>query len=101
MADCAYCKADAQLFDDGVPVCVVCAERRKSNRTALETDKRVRLTLIRDLVAAHARTEAFSADRRNPTSESTAARKEIMKAHSRLNDFLSRGIVPEDLKRSG
>ena len=101
MADCAYCKADAQLFEDDVPVCVVCADRRESNRTALETDKRVRVTLIRDLVAAHSRTEASSGDRRNPRSESTAARKEIIKAHSRLNDFLSRGIVPEDLKRSG
>jgi hypothetical protein len=25
----------------------------------------------------------------------------MMKAHNRLNDYLSRRIVPEDLKRSG
>ena len=33
--------------------------------------------------------------------ELSTARKEMMKAHSRLHDFLSRGIIPEDLKRSG
>jgi len=27
------------------------------------------------------------------------ARKEMMTAHKRLNDFIERGIVPEDLKR--
>lgn len=30
-----------------------------------------------------------------------SARKEMMKAHSRLNDYLERGIVPDDLKGSG
>jgi hypothetical protein len=25
----------------------------------------------------------------------------MMKAHTRLNEFVERGIVPEDLKRSG
>jgi hypothetical protein len=29
------------------------------------------------------------------------ARKEMMTAHKRLSDFVDRGIVPEDLKRSG
>ena len=101
MAACAYCNANAKLFERGVPICVVCSDRRESIRTALAMDKRVRVTLIRDLVDAHARTEAFSEDRRNPASELFAARQEMMKAHSRLNDFLSRGIVPEDLKRSG
>jgi hypothetical protein len=33
--------------------------------------------------------------------ELSVARKEMMKAHSRLDDSLSRGVVPEDLKRSG
>jgi hypothetical protein len=48
-------------------------------------DKRVRLALVQDLVDSHAR----------------AARKEIAKAHSRLNDFLNRGTVPDDLKQGG
>jgi hypothetical protein len=29
------------------------------------------------------------------------ARKEMMTAHKRLNDFVKRGIVPEDVKPSG
>jgi hypothetical protein len=81
-------------------------------------DKRVRVTLVQDLVDSHARinwaSEAFGANIpnalphptgtqriRNASSELSAARKEMRKAHSRLNDFLSRGIVPEDLKQSG
>lgn len=101
MADCVYCTADAQLVHGGVPICIACADRRESNRRALEMDKRVRLTLIRELVDAHARTESFSEDQRNPTSELFAARKEMTKARSRLTDFLNGGIVPEDLKRNG
>jgi hypothetical protein len=29
----------------------------------------------------------------------TLARTEVVGAHNRLNDFLERGIVPDDLKR--
>lgn len=35
----------------------------------------------------------------NASAEQSAARKQLMKAHNRFNDFLSRGIVPEDLKQ--
>ena len=38
---------------------------------------------------------------KNASNRLTAARKGMMKAYSRLNDFLSQGIVPEDLKRNG
>jgi hypothetical protein len=31
----------------------------------------------------------------------TIARKALMKAHNRLSNYQDRGIVPEDLKRSG
>jgi hypothetical protein len=31
--------------------------------------------------------------------EMDAARKEMMTAHARLNDFIERGIVPEDLNQ--
>jgi len=37
----------------------------------------------------------------NVSHELSTAGKDLMRAHTRLNDFLSRGIVPEDLKRSG
>jgi hypothetical protein len=35
----------------------------------------------------------------NISRELSAARKEMMKAHGALNDFLSQGIIPEDLKQ--
>jgi hypothetical protein len=76
----------------------------------------VRDTLFGDLVNATAR---LNANRRTfdeimrqfPTRRSEngvqhasdnlqAARKELNRTHNRLDDFLSRGILPEDLKRA-
>jgi hypothetical protein len=37
---------------------------------------------------------------RQASEDLEAARKELGRAHNRLNDFLSRGIVPDDLKRA-
>jgi hypothetical protein len=37
----------------------------------------------------------------NASSELAKARKDLMRAHAALDDFLKTGIVPEDLKRSG
>ena len=36
----------------------------------------------------------------NASHELSLARKQMERAHRRLNDFLISGIVPEDLKRS-
>ena len=33
----------------------------------------------------------------NASHALAAARAEVVKAHSRLNEFLARGVVPEDL----
>ena len=38
---------------------------------------------------------------RSVSHELTVARNEMIRAHNRLNEFLERGTVPEDLKRSG
>jgi hypothetical protein len=38
---------------------------------------------------------------KNASNKLNLARKAMATAHNRLNDYLSRGIVPEDLKRSG
>jgi hypothetical protein len=38
---------------------------------------------------------------KNASNKLSLARKEMGTAHNRLNDYLSRGIVPVDLKRSG
>jgi hypothetical protein len=102
------------LYESGVPICVKCAEASPGVRKA-------RIALFRGLLEAtkraEAATDAFAAIAsnipsgmphpdgvqriRNASHELTAARNEMMKAHDRLNDFLTAGIVPEDLKRSG
>ena len=38
---------------------------------------------------------------KNASKDLNLARKEMMTAHKRLIDFLDRGVVPEELKRSG
>jgi hypothetical protein len=37
---------------------------------------------------------------KNASNNLSVARKEMATAHNRLNDYLNRGIAPEDLKRS-
>jgi len=37
----------------------------------------------------------------NVSNKLTAARKDVATAHNRLNDYLSRGIVPDHLKKRG
>ena len=119
MAECAYCKTETYLYDGGVPICLECADAREAKRKPPEIERQVRTILIQDLTEAtaraHASSEAFSAIMtdvpsalphpdgtqriHNSSRELSAARKEMMKAHARLNDFLSQGIIPEDLKQ--
>ena len=37
----------------------------------------------------------------NASRQVTSARTAMLRSHRRLNDFLGRGIVPDDLTRSG
>jgi len=120
MALCAFCKVEeTMLYEGGVPVCLTCVERRKATKADHKAD--VQAMLARDLTEATLRAEsatmefnAISGDIpsgmpqpdgtqriHNASRALAAARDEMMKAHNRLNDFLSRGIVPEDLKRGG
>ncbi len=119
MAECAYCKTDTHLYDGGVPICLKCADERDGKRKSPEMEREVRTILMRDLLQATARANAasdeFSAVMGDvpsalPHPDGTqrihnvsralfSAREEVMKAHTRLNDFLSRGVVPEDLKQ--
>jgi hypothetical protein len=119
MAACAYCKTETFLYDGGVPICLECADARDAKRTSPEIERQVRTILIQDLTQAtaraHAASEAFGAIMadvpsalphpdgtqriHNVSRELSAARKEMMKAHARLNDFLSSGVIPEDLKQ--
>ena len=115
MALCEFCKVEeTMLYENGAPVCLKCADSSPERRKA-------RIVLFREMQAAVARAEAameeFAALTSNIPSglphpdgvqriqnisrELTEARNEMMKAHHRLNDFIERGIVPEDLKQTG
>ena len=80
MATCAYCKnQETQLYENGVPTCLKCVEARSIKRKpALSELEDIRATLHHDLMRA-------------------TDRKGVETAHTRLNDFLARGIVPGDL----
>ena len=101
-----------------MPICLECADARDEKRVPPETERRIRTILMEALTEATARSHAASEvfkkvmDKvpsalphpdgtqriQNVSRELSAARKEVMQAHTRLNDFLSRGIIPEDLK---
>lgn len=115
MAHCAYCHAETGMYCNGVPVCVACSERQDAAKQppALESQPRARLMqeLLETSARAKSASEAFlllmkdapsglphpdGAQRiQNASHELSAARTEMEKAHSRLNLYLSRGILPD------
>ena len=123
MAACVYCEAETPLCVRHVPVCLKCSGERETKRKppASTPPTEIRSILHEELVrTTKQNTEALrefdevmgqfpsglphpdGVQRiKNASSKLTVARKEMATAHNRLNDFLSRGIVPEDLKRSG
>jgi hypothetical protein len=120
MADCIFCKADTELYDGGAPVCVKCSEARDGKRKPATSLDQILSVLKQDLQAAAERargaTAAFEAVTgdipsgmphpdgtqriHNASRVVSQARVELMKAHNRLNDYLGRGIVPEDLNEA-
>jgi hypothetical protein len=120
MERCAYCKGEeTALYQNGVPICLKCvsvweAKSKKDHPSSVHDALSQALTEA-TLQAESAITEfnAVTSDIpsfipqpdgaqriHNASRALSAARNEIMKAHRRLNDYLERGIVPEDLKRS-
>jgi hypothetical protein len=120
MERCAYCKVeDTALYESGVPICLKCVALREA-KPKKDYSASVHDVLVRELNEATFRAEsattefnAISSDipsfipppdgaRRihNASHKLTEAREAMMKAHRRLNEFIDRGIVPEDLKRS-
>jgi hypothetical protein len=104
-----------------VPICVECSDTQGRKRKPPGTEQEIRTTLLEDLVEATRRSHEASGEFeavtgrfpsglphpdgaqqiKNASNELSIARKQMMRAHNRLNDYLGRGIVPEDLKRSG
>jgi hypothetical protein len=119
MAACAFCKAETELYENGVPVCLKCSDERDGKRKPPTSENRILGILHRDLQAATERAGAATAAFDGVTSEipsgmphpdgtqrihnasreMSRARVGLMIAHNRLNDYLARGIAPDDLKQ--
>ena len=112
MATCVRCKEETSLYDNGVPFCLKCANLRDPK------DQDVNAILVKALHSATTRAETasveFNAVMGNRTlvpggpeliakasRELSSARKAMLDAHERLNNLLARGIVPDELTRSG
>src|SRR4051794_24672262 len=121
MALCTYCKTETFMYEGGdIPICIECSDARKPKRHPPGSEHEIRTRLHQEFVTATERarkaTESFDAAVRqipggtphpdgvqriyNASRKVSDARIEMMKAHNRLNDYLSRRIVPQDLKRS-
>jgi len=121
MAICAFCKTqESHLCENDVPICLDCADGR-AKRKPPATDQQIRTTLLQDIIELTARNEQaleeFEAVAgqipsglphpdgvqriKNASAKLATARQELMKAHRRLDEHIDRGIVPEDLKKSG
>ncbi len=122
MAECAYCKAETQLYDRDVPICAQCAEARDGTpRKPPASEQQIRTRLLEEVLEATVRTSEAAREFEavlgqfpsglphpdgaqrieNASQNLTVARKKLMNAHTRLSDYHDHGIVPEDLKRSG
>ena len=117
MARCGYCKSETGLFDRGMPVCLGCAHRietKQESSDAGDNLARLERELKEATARAHSATDAFHAIMGDiPSSvpqpdgtqrindvyrELSLARREMMRAHSRLTHFLDNGSVSEDLE---
>jgi len=122
MARCTYCSTETFIYEGGdIPICIECLDARKSRRKPPASEPEIRTSLQREFLAAteRAREAAESFDAvmtaipsgtphpdgvqriHNASRAVSLARVEMMKAHNRLNNYLSRRIGPQDLKRSG
>jgi len=117
MASCAYCKTETELYENGTPLCIACAAAI-SGAQPPSGDSPIRLKLLQEVQEAtdhlNSAAKAFGVVFKDIpsgmpppdstlrvsqiSSELTTARAAMMKAHRRLNEFLSRGMIPEDLK---
>ena len=117
LARCGYCKRETDLYESGMPVCLDCANRLGTRQQPSAADPSV-ASLQRELkeatARAHQATDAFHAIMgdipsavpqpdgtqhiNNVYRELSLARRDMMRAHTRLTHFLERGVVPEDLE---
>jgi|SRR6476660_6987562 len=103
MVQCAYCKAETQLYFANVPVCIKCGDARSPEQTRASLIQNLEDTTLR----ADAASEAFQkvmADIpsniphpdglqriKNASQQLTKSRDEMMEAHRLLDDHIKRG----------
>ena len=114
MARCAFCKIqEAESCEYSVPICSACLDLGR----AIPHHGDIRSALDRDLLEATLRVDTASIEFKsiiedipsglphpdgtqriqNSSRKLAAALRQREGAHNRLDDYLSRGIVPEDL----
>ena len=120
MGQRAFSNANGELPESAeLSICAKCSAEHESKRACPVSAQEIRLALIQDLVDATAGEKA-AADEfdtvigqfpsglphpdgsqliQNASCKLIAARKNMGRAHSRLNDFLDRGIIPADLAK--
>src|SRR6185312_6648872 len=115
MERCSFCKnKETALYDNGVPICVECANAR-GERKPPAMEQEIRGTLLKDINELTGRIDEATKEFqtvtdqipsglphsdgvqriKNASSKLSTARNELMKAHRRLEDHLDHGVVPE------
>jgi len=100
VARCYYCGGETDLHQAGAPTCVNC-----TNKVAPGTGS-IHSRLFQELLEAASEFDSLIAARNRIADniatelppEILTAKEKLARAHSRLTDFLDKGIVPEDLK---
>ena len=121
MTICTFCESEAEVGSDGVPLCKSCSSKPQSEIEKLKTARQIRAGLQREILASTARADAASealsaimddipsglpqpdgSQRiQNAAHALAAARNEVMRAHSRLDEYLARGVIPVDFEPGG
>ena len=104
MAQCAHCQAEAKIYSRAVPMCAECSQKHATGDEG-ETLEALIEEVIETTTRKSAASEAFEtaisqfpsglppdgAQRISSTSaELSMARRELMRAHDRLNEFRKR-----------
>jgi len=103
MQRCARCRAQKEIYGDGVPICPGCLVREALTREVLENTAK-KSEAFRKFEATMLQVPSGlphpdGVQRiKNASNDLSVARKEMARAYARLADYLDRGIVPEDLK---
>ena len=120
MPTCSNCGAETEFYDSSVPVCLECSKAHDIKASKPAAGSETVHILVNEIVEATARTnkavrDFFEVMDQMPTAfphpdgsqrihnaarELSMARKYLTWTHTRLDDFLKTGVVPDDLKRS-